>query len=74
MCILIGGYLVNEGATGGFNIMLNLKGVEAYFASVAPGLLFLVGAVVIVWKGVTRKFRYVIPLEGDQLIKVEKDV
>jgi len=65
VCILLGFYLVIRGATGGFNIGLDLKGMKAYFASVAPGLLFLIGGVVIVWAGARRKFRYVIPSEGD---------
>ena len=70
VCILLGFYLVIRGATGGFNIGLDLKGIKAYFASVAPGLLFLIGGVVIVWAGARRKFRYVIPSEGGA-IKVE---
>jgi hypothetical protein len=70
VCILLGFYLVIRGATGGFNIGVDLKGIKAYFASLAPGLLFLTGGVVIIWAGARRKFRYVIPSEGGS-IKVE---
>ena len=70
VCILLGFNLVIRGATGGFNIGFDLKGMKAYFASVAPGLLFLIGGVIIVWAGARRKFRYVIPSQGGA-IKVE---
>jgi len=70
VCILLGFYLVIKGATGGFNIGLDLKGMKAYFASVAPGLLFLIGGVVIVWAEARRKFRYAIPWQ-EGAIKVE---
>ena len=70
ICIGLGVYLVIRGVTGGFNIGFDLKGMKAYFASVAPGLLFLIGSVVIVWAGVKRKFRYVIPSQRGA-IKVE---
>jgi divalent metal cation (Fe/Co/Zn/Cd) transporter len=70
LCIILRCYLIKEGATGGFNIGFDLKGMMAYFASLAPGLLFLISGVVIIWAGVRRKFRFVIPWhDGD--MKVE---
>jgi hypothetical protein len=70
VCIVLGFYLVLEGATGGFNIGVDLKGVKGYFASLAPGLLFVACGVVVIWAGVRGGFRYVIPFQGGD-IKVE---
>ena len=74
VCIILAFWLVIKGATGEFKIGLEGKGMKAYLGSMAPGLLFLLSGVIIVWVGVKRRFRYVIPVGKGGDIKVESGI
>ncbi len=47
LCIRLGFYLIYKGVTGSFEVAFEFKGTKAYFASLAPGLLFLVCGVLL---------------------------